>query len=504
METAPDPLLFRSLFEALPLPSIAFLPDAPRFTLTAVSDAYLQLVDRAREQLVGRPVLESLPAPSQFGSSLPLAQMEEFLSSDLPAKGTSIHLVIENQPNSQRSWNLIRKPVLNQDGKTSLILLTLQPLPAKPGTDMPAFSNHPVLDSFQYAVPGLAIFSLSGSILECNPAFARIVGRPIEELRHTESSRLIHPEDRDRSEGDMRRLLTGESPAFVIEKRYVRPDGEAVWVRNSVSLLRDADRRPIQIVTISEDIGFPRMAEQALIRSEKLAVVGRLSASIMHELNNPLESVNNLLYLISHDEDIERVRAYAGLAEEEMKRVTEIATHTLRFYRQQSEPAPFQLTDLVDGVFALFEGRLRNSNIEVIKRYQEGTSQLVASSGELRQVLVNLIGNALDAIGSKGTLRIDVRTSADWAQSGIPGLRISICDTGSGIPKNMLKNIFEPFVSTKEDRGTGLGLWISKEIIRRHGGSLSVRSSTSGIHRGTIMSVFIPTNRAQSAVEQAA
>jgi signal transduction histidine kinase len=246
------------------------------------------------------------------------------------------------------------------------------------------------------------------------------------------------------------------------------------------------------------------MAEQALIRSEKLAVVGRLSASIMHELNNPLESVNNLLYLISHDEDIERVRAYAGLAEEEMKRVTEIATHTLRFYRQQSEPAPFQLTDLVDGVFALFEGRLRNSNIEVIKRYQEGTSQLVASSGELRQVLVNLIGNALDAIGSKGTLRIDVRTSADWAQSGIPGLRISICDTGSGIPKNMLKNIFEPFVSTKEDRGTGLGLWISKEIIRRHGGSLSVRSSTSGIHRGTIMSVFIPTNRAQSAVEQAA
>jgi signal transduction histidine kinase len=265
-----------------------------------------------------------------------------------------------------------------------------------------------------------------------------------------------------------------------------------VWVRNSVSLLRDEKHTPLQIVTIAEDLTLYRLAERALIQNEKLAAVGRLSASIAHELNNPLESVINLLFLISHGENKEEMQHFAQQAEQEMRRVAQIATQTLRFYRQQSAPSPLQLGEVVDSVLALFEGRLSQRNVRVVKRYIRSEQLIVAYSGELRQVFVNLISNALDAMNDHGVLRIDVRPSRNWRGGGEDGMRVILCDSGSGIPKHLLHKIFEPFVSTKENKGTGLGLWISREIIRRHGGSLCVRSQVSGARRGTAMSVFLP------------
>jgi signal transduction histidine kinase len=147
---------------------------------------------------------------------------------------------------------------------------------------------------------------------------------------------------------------------------------------------------------------------------------------------------------------------------------------------------------VVDSVLALFEGRLSQRNVRVVKRYIRSEQLMVAYSGELRQVFVNLISNALDAMNDHGVLRIDVRPSRNWRGGGEDGMRVILCDSGSGIPKHLLHKIFEPFVSTKENKGTGLGLWISREIIRRHGGSLCVRSQVSGARRGTAMSVFLP------------
>lgn len=349
-----------------------------------------------------------------------------------------------------------------------------------------------VRDLFEYAVPGVAVLDLNGVVVDCNPSFAGMVGRNALELKYTELFAFVHPDDRSRSRAELDRMVRGQTPAFVIEKRFVRPDSSIVWVRSSVSLLREENQTPTHIVTIAEDLTMLRMAERALIQNEKLAMVGRLSASIAHELNNPLESVVNLLFLIAQGENLEEVHQFARQAEQEMKRVAQIATQTLRFYRQQSAPGPLQLGEVLDSVLALFEGRLRNGNVDVVKRYVDCVSPLIAYSGELRQVFVNLIGNALDAMGDHGTLRIDARPSRSWID-GREGVRVTVCDSGSGIPREMLKKVFEPFVSTKENHGTGLGLWISCEIIRRHGGVLRVRSAVSGPRRGTAMSVFLPT-----------
>jgi PAS domain S-box-containing protein len=351
---------------------------------------------------------------------------------------------------------------------------------------------HPLRKIFEYAVPGLAVFDPDGSVLDCNASFAAMTGRSREELQHTDSFSFVHPDDRERSRSDLNRLLEGQSPAFVIEKRLVRPDASIVWVRNSVSLIRDAENKPLQIVTIAEDMTMFRLAEQALIKNEKLAAVGRLSASIAHELNNPLESIINLLFLISHGSDVAEMQHFAELAEQEMRRVAQIATQTLRFYRQQSAPAALHLGEVIDSVLALFEGRLYQRNVRVVKRFVRCDQLMIAYSGELRQVFVNLVSNALDAMNDHGVLHIDVRPSRNWQGGGEPGMRVLVCDSGSGIPRQMLQKIFEPFVSTKENQGTGLGLWISREIIRRHGGVLRVRSQVSGPRRGTAMSVFLP------------
>lgn len=514
--TIPEPLAFRALFESMPSASVAVLNNGPAFTIISVNDAYLRSVGSTRAQLVGKALLETAPFCNANSSRLQSARMsiEAASSSQLTSTPTAaidqrvftvtpIHHLDNQDPAHSRPGMLLltlhaaearstSAAVERQSAAKVECIDRLVPLIGVVAVEDDRATSLPSREVFEKAVPGFVVFDLAGRVIDCNPAFARIVGRTREELHLMDSAALIHPEDLERSAKEMRRLFSGASSSFVIEKRYVRPDSTLVWVRNSVSLVRAAAGRPQQIVTISEDQTLFRMAERALIKNEKLAAVGRLSASIVHELNNPLEAVTNLLYLISHCSEVDEIRRYTHMAEQELGRVTQIATQTLRFYRHEVAPAPFQVTDVLESVLALFEGRLRKRQVSVVKRYRQANDPVRAYSGEIRQVFVNLIGNALDAMEDTGQLRIDVRPSRSWQQPEIGGVRITICDSGSGIPADMLKRIFEPFVSTKEANGTGLGLWISKEIVRRHGGTLFVRSAVSGPRRGTAMSVFLP------------
>ena len=521
----PDPLTFRSLFESTPSASITVAADAPSFTVLAVSDAYLRLIDATKERLAGRKLFESEPfcdlAPSEQANIL--RALIEVSPEASGSRQCSSHTAVSNLTfgSGSHTRSLIIAPIRAAFGEAPVLLsLTLEqgvrqpervidaviPRSPKvesidshanrsPAADTPWSLPLPSHEVFDQAVPGFAVFDLEGNIIDCNPSFAKLVGRPREELQTMNSAGLVHPDDLGRSARDMERLVSGEVSAFVIEKRYIRPDGAIVWVRNSVSLIRATDGRPPQLVTISEDLTLFRMAEHALIKNEKLAAVGRLSASIAHELNNPLEAVTNLLFLIGHSSEMDEIRRYGRLAEQELARVTQIATQTLRFYRHEVAPKPILMADVLDSVLALFEGRLRRRHVNVVKRYLPSAQPLLANSGEIRQVFVNLISNALDAMGDRGQLRIDVRPSRSWVQPEIAGVRVTICDTGSGIPREMLQKIFEPFVSTKESNGTGLGLWISKGIIQRHGGTLRVRSAVSGQQHGTVVSVFLPREK---------
>jgi len=248
-----------------------------------------------------------------------------------------------------------------------------------------------------------------------------------------------------------------------------------------------------------------RNSEDALRKTEKLAAAGRLAASIAHEINNPLEAVTNLLYLIRlHDSLSPETRHYVDLAQHEVARVSEITQQTLRFYRQSTLPITAKVSELMDSVLTLHQGRVTSLQIEVT-RFYEPDVELFCFAGELRQLFANLIGNSLDAMmPGPGRLALSVQRSHSWHDPNVEGVRISVADTGSGMSEEVRSRIFEPFFTTKEATGTGLGLWVSAEIVRKHHGTIHIRSRAAGDGQnngasssGTIFMIFFPSVRGE-------
>lgn len=269
-------------------------------------------------------------------------------------------------------------------------------------------------------------------------------------------------------------------------ERPIRPETLVSTVRGALR----ARRRQYQI---RDQIHQQRQSEEALRKSEKLAIAGRMAASIAHEINNPLESVINLVYLSSTSESLADVRKYLTTAQQELERVTAITAHTLRFYREPSGPGPVNINDILDSVLLLFSSRLTHADVEVHKDVQQAPT-MIGLAGELRQLFANLIGNALDAMRHGGTLRLRVRAASDPADRQRRGVRIVIADTGQGISPGNREKIFEPFFTTKGQTGTGLGLWISSEIVQKHQGTIRVKSRVKSGHTGTVFSIFLPEN----------
>ncbi len=245
-----------------------------------------------------------------------------------------------------------------------------------------------------------------------------------------------------------------------------------------------------QTVAFLADLTDQKRGQDVLRRTEKLAAAGRLAASIAHEINNPLEAVINCLYLISQTSLDKDGTHYLELAQRELERVVHITTQTLRFYRQNSRPIKTDIHELLETVLTLWEGKLRSLGISVERRFGN-IPPIVAYDGEVRQVLANLIGNAVDAMQNHGgKLILRTTPSVSW-RDGTPGIAITVADSGSGMTQDTLARIFEPFFSTKGLTGTGLGLWVSRELVKKHHGVLRVRS-TSIQPTGTTFRLFLP------------
>jgi signal transduction histidine kinase len=278
-----------------------------------------------------------------------------------------------------------------------------------------------------------------------------------------------------------------------------RPDEHRHWTINySPIFAEDGTVQAVASATIETTL--QKRAEAALIQSEKLAAVGRMASSIAHEINNPLEAVTNLIYITRQQATSSQMQEFLDLADQELRRVSIIVNQTLRFHKQSSFPREIACSELFSTVLSLYEGRLRNSSITVEKRKRAG-HPIACFEGDIRQVLNNLVGNAIDAMPRGGRLLLRSRETTDWRpalDSGPArrGLALTIADTGSGMSAQTLARIFEPFFTTKGMNGTGLGLWISAEIVDRHHGRLALRSSQRAGRQGTVFSLFLPFKNA--------
>lgn len=308
----------------------------------------------------------------------------------------------------------------------------------------------------------------------------------------------LHPDDREPT-----RLAIEESirnhTAYDVEYRTVSPAGEQKWIRAMGRTAYGADGAPLRFDGVTQNITALKAAqearsraEEALIRSEKLAVVGRLAATISHEINNPLEAVMNLLYLVQTTTTDEASRTYAQAAQDELARVGHIVTHTLRFNRQTPSGTRESLSEILDSAVAIYEARLRHSEISLRRDYAEAV-RLACSSSELRQVFANLIGNSFDASDPGGRLVLKIRAQRN-GRSGAPGVRVTVADTGRGIDARTRRSLFEPFFTTKGEKGTGLGLWVSREILHRHGASIRLKSRQTPGRSGTVFCIWLPAS----------
>ncbi len=234
-----------------------------------------------------------------------------------------------------------------------------------------------------------------------------------------------------------------------------------------------------------------KKAEEALVRSEKLASVGRMAAVLAHEINNPLEAVGNVLFLAYSTEGLpDSVREYLEMADAELRRIAHITRQTLGFYREATAPTTFYVAALLDSVFDLLKAKIA-SRQAIVERECDVTLQVTAFQGELRQVLSNFLLNSLDALDDNGIVTVRASISTDDRNEGCQ-ISISVADNGRGISVEALPHIFEPFFTTKGSIGNGLGLWVSKQLIEKHGGEVTVHSCTNGPQRGTTVALILP------------
>jgi signal transduction histidine kinase len=307
----------------------------------------------------------------------------------------------------------------------------------------------------------------------------------------------------------LRRMWDGAYAEEIVEKfRHTLETGEAYSTPKRVVYRADRkqeeyyewriDRMAMPqggygVVCYFRDISVQVKAEDALRKNEKLAAVGRLASTISHEINNPLESVTNLLYIIRHESKEQAVLDYVKMAEQELKRASEVVRHSLKFHRQTTSPERESLSEILRSTLAVYEPRLHQLGISVDCRFEDSQPVLCYGS-EVRQVFANLIGNALDACGEGGEIRMRTRDAIDRG-TGLRGVRVTIADNGTGMSAETKDRLFEPFFTTKGMNGTGLGLWVSSEILLRHGSRLRVRSR-QGEPSGTVFSIFFQSDPA--------
>jgi PAS domain S-box-containing protein len=318
---------------------------------------------------------------------------------------------------------------------------------------------------------------------------AEAMGRPIEEVFH-----IVDEQSRGAVENpiaEVRRLngVVGVANHTVL----IRKDGAELHISDRGAPIRDKAGEILGVVMVFRDITMERRTQQALLANEKLAVAGRLAATIAHEIHNPLDAVANLLYLMRTGSTAEENKQFLEMAEKELARVTEISRAMLGLYRESNAPVPVDLKGMLEDILLLMHRRLQSLGVTVHAELPGGML-INGFPAELRQVFTNLIINAAEAVGTGGgmwlAIKPDLRRPGS-APEEIQGATVTVTDNGPGIGEDVLAQLFQPFFTTKGQKGTGLGLWVSRGIVTKHGGTIEMSSDTRPESHGTEVAVHL-------------
>jgi two-component system CheB/CheR fusion protein len=303
----------------------------------------------------------------------------------------------------------------------------------------------------------------------------------------------MYPEQLARQLHEQIQHVVATRQAIADETPYTTPAGITRYYEYIFNPIIGADGMVELVAGSTRDITERKLAEAALIKSEKLAASGRLAATLAHEINNPLQAVTNLLTLLTRSDTLDtQNRTHATMAEEELSRVTRMTQQSLAFYREPGFPTTVKLREVLDTILDLYSKRTKAKNINAIKQYRSDGATAISYPGEIRQVFSTLLLNAVEAVPEGGTIVLRIHKSSRWNDRAVHGIQILIADSGIGISSQNTARIFEPFFTTKGEQGTGLGLWVANGIINRLGGSIRMRSSVKPNKSGTCFSVFLP------------
>ena len=343
---------------------------------------------------------------------------------------------------------------------------------------------------------GVCYIDTSGAIQYLNAAAERMLGYKSKQVRGKQLHDLVHI-GCDAEDGCclMNAIRTRHS-CWVEEDELTTKSGEKLIAEYTAAPVA-SDGVALGAVMLFRDLSDRKRAEEAVRASEKMAATGRIAATISHELRNPLDSVIQLLYVLKNSPRLgDAERQQLDLIDQELRRMTEVTQQTLAMHRQSASMVPVNLAKLLDGVLLLYGNKIRSSKIRVERRY-DWLGDVPGFPAELRQVFTNLIVNAVEAMPGGGGLRIHVRRTQQFGAKGRDGVVVSLFDTGTGIPKELRKRIFEPFFSTKGEKGSGVGLWVSKGIVERHHGSIRAHSDSRAGRSYTCFQVFLPERHTQ-------
>jgi PAS domain S-box-containing protein len=330
---------------------------------------------------------------------------------------------------------------------------------------------------------------LDGIVTSWNRAAETIFGYRAEEILGRSILLIIPPELHDQEPRLLEMIRVGERIEH-FETVRLRKNGERLNVSLTISPIKNHAGSIVGVAKIVRNITRQKLLEESLRISEKLAAVGRLAATIAHEINNPLEAVTNLIYLSRQQSGLpEQLKNYLKCADRELQRVSHIARQTLGFYRDNSQPVEFRVASAIGDVLAVYDSRLKHKTLRIEKKIRRGL-RVCTAQGEFKQVLSNLIANAIDASNKGGRILIRARAARHF-QSGHKGIRVTIADDGLGVSPDNRQRLFTPFFTTKREVGTGLGLWITKDLIEKKGGSIQFRSQNQG-KSGTAIRFFLP------------